>query len=166
MEYIIFRVLRLIEREIDMYQKLYQNLIEQNNKIVNDDVLESFSNILEQKEMLNLITRIEDDIKDEIYELADILDIKSEEPNITLIVNVLQHKYPKLCHYFNDLSNKINDIFTKIEEINYKNIQLLQQYGSLWKDIFPRLNTYNSVKEYEVDHSESDVSINELELKD
>ena len=146
MEYIIFRLLRLIGREIEMYEDLYSCLSTQHDKILRGDVLDLLENITDQDDMLNVISDIERDIKEEIFELSNLLKIKTDEPNINDIVEALSNKYPKICGFFIDRSIKIDDLLAKIGQTNSQNLSLLKNSDTIWKDIMPLLNAW---KEFE-----------------
>lgn len=137
MEFLIFRMLRLIDREINMYENLFRCLSKQHNNILEGKVLDLMLDMTEQNEIMSTISNIEKDIKEDTVELCSALNIYTKEPNITIIVDVLQDKYPKFCDHFIKRGKKLDILLTKVEELNFGNITLLKNYKTIWKEIIP-----------------------------
>ena len=146
MEYVIFRLLRLMGREIEMYENLYNCLSSQHDKILCGEVLDLLSNISDQDEILTTITDVERDIKEELCELNLLLHIDSPKPTITDVVKILDKKYPKICGYFIGMSKRIDDLVVKIEDTNSQNLSLLKNADTLWKDVMPLLNAWKEIE--------------------
>lgn len=137
MEFLIFRMLRLIDREIEMYENLYTCLNKQHANILEGKVLDLMVDMIEQNEIMTIISDIEKDIKDDTVDLCSILKIFSKELNITVVVDALQDKYPKFCNLFQKKGNKLNELLISVEKLNSENISLLRNYKTIWKDIIP-----------------------------
>lgn len=167
MEYLIFRILRLIDREIEMYDKLNVCLTKQHDNIVNGNIMDLIMDMIEQREIGSIISDIENDIKEEIIELAHILNVYSENPNITVIVEALKNKYPKFCGFFKTRSKKLNIILSKVNQINAENILLLKNYKTVWKDIIPLYSTWKEIEpllEYETENENVEEPVYESKL--
>jgi len=145
MEYVIFRLLRLMNREIEMYENLYTCISNQHDNIIKGEVLDLLGNINEQDTTLDKISDIERDIKEELDELNHLLKIDCDKPTISLIIKSLDSTYPKICGYFVGMSKRIDDLLSKIDQTNSQNLSLLKNADHLWKDIIPILTTWKDV---------------------
>jgi hypothetical protein len=158
MEYIIFRMLRLIDREIDMYEQLFSCMVKQHDNIINGKVLDLLVDMLEQKEILMITSNIETDIKEEITDLARHLKLRTKCLNITIVVETLKPKYPKLCQLFEIRGRKLESAINKVDKINTQNISMLQNYKTIWQDILP---LYNAWQEFDTEGELEPEAINE-----
>ncbi|MBD3290118.1 hypothetical protein GF337_15025, partial [candidate division KSB1 bacterium] len=94
MEYVLFRILRLIDKEIKLYEDLYNCLIQQNIALKNVNINNLLTDHIEQKAAVLEITQIETDVRKEIVEMSNLLKLNTKQPNITMIVEKLKNKYP------------------------------------------------------------------------
>lgn len=148
MEYVLFRILRLIEREVSLYEKLLNCIIHQNSNLKNGKMIDLLVDRIEQKAAVLEISDIERDVKEEINELSDLLEIKTDEPNITVIVDNLQHKYPKFCGKFSSMSNQINELLTNIDLANTENMELLKLRVDICCDVIPMIDTWEDFEAF------------------
>ncbi len=148
MEYVLFRILRLIEREIKLYEELLNCIIHQNSNLKNGKMIDLLVDRIEQKAAVLEITDIERDVKEEISELSNLLEIKTLEPNITVIVENLQLKYPKLCGKFSTMSKQINDLLINIDLANTENQELLKIREDICCDVIPMIDAWEDFEAF------------------
>lgn len=142
MEYVLFRILRLIEREIKLYEDLLNCILHQNENLKNGKMIDLLVDRIEQKAAILELTDIERDVKEEINDLSNLLKIETHEPNITVIVNNLQHEYPRLCSKFSTMSSQINELLTNIDLANTENIKLLKLREDICCDVIPMIDAW------------------------
>jgi hypothetical protein len=147
MEFLLFRMLRLIDREINQYETLYNCLKKQHDNILEGKVIDLMVDMIEQNEIMSTISDIESDVKEDTVDLCGQLQIFSKEPNITMVVEALQERYPKICEFFRSRGNKLEGMLTKVEEINTENIALLQNYKNIWCDVAPLYAAWSGLDE-------------------
>ncbi|MBN2013464.1 hypothetical protein JW960_29305 [candidate division KSB1 bacterium] len=167
MEFLLFRMLRLIDREINLYEKLYNCLQKQHDNIVEGNVLDLMVDMIEQNEIMSAISDIECDLKEDTVDLCGQLQIFSKEPNITMVVEALQDRYPRICEFFRSRGNKLDGMLTKVEDINTENIALLQNYRSVWQNVVPLYAAWADIDEYlnpESEKEQVDESVYEISL--
>ena len=167
MEFLLFRMLRLIDREIQLYENLHTCLSRQSDNILEGNVMDLMVDMIEQNEIMSTISDIESDVKEDTVELCSQLKIFSKEPNITIVVEALQDKYPKICEFFRARGKKLEGMLTKVEDVNTGNIAMLQNYKNLWRDMLPIYAAWTDLDERMSPHPESenvDESVYEISL--
>lgn len=142
MEYVLFRILRLIDKEIKLYEDLYNCLIQQNIALKNVNINNLLTDHIEQKAAVLEITQIETDVRKEIVEMSNLLKLNTKQPNITMIVEKLKNKYPKLCGKFTEMSNQVNDLLTQIDLAKKENEEFLRQNEDLCCDVLPIIDAW------------------------
>lgn len=142
MEYIVFRILRLMDREISIYQKLYSCADTQNKLILDDDIVDLMVVMVKQKELIDQVSAIENEISDEVNELGAMLNTSdSGQSDFSLfdIFSLLQPKHKKLTEMMREKCNILNILIDRINFINSQNIEHLQACKKssgkeAWKD--------------------------------
>jgi len=130
MEYLVFRILRLMDREISVYQKLFSCADTQNKLILDDDLVDLMVIMVKQKELIDQVTLIENEISEEMNELGRTLsDSSSTQTNFAMsdIFGLLQKKHTKLTELLKDKCNILNLLIDRINFLNSQNIEYLQQ---------------------------------------
>jgi len=129
MEYIVFRILRLMDREIAIYQKLYSCANTQNRLILDDDIVDLMVVMVKQKELIEQVTAIENEISDEVNELGLLLkNSVTQQKNFSLndIFGVLQQRRQKLTEMLKEKSKILNILIDRINFLNSQNIEHLR----------------------------------------
>ncbi len=143
MEYIVFRILRLMDREISVYQKLYSCADTQNKLILDDDIVDLMVIMVKQKELIDEVSAIENEISEEVNELG--LSLYGEETNhrnfsLYDILNSLKPRHKKLNELMKEKCKILNILIDRINFLNTQNIEHLQNSKNnsgrdIWKEI-------------------------------
>jgi hypothetical protein len=132
-----------MDREISVYQKLFSCADTQNKLILDDDLVDLMVIMVKQKELINQVTLIENEITEEVNELGRTLsDSGSAQTSFAMsdIFGLLQKKHSKLTELLRDKCNILNLLIDRINFINSHNIEYLQQcqntsHSDSWKGL-------------------------------
>ena len=155
MEFLLFRMLRLIDREIQLYENLYQCLSRQHDNILEGKILDLMVDMFEQNETITMIADVEADIKEDTVELCSQMQIFSKQPNLTVVVEALKDRYPKMCDFFRARGKKLEKCLTKVEGLNTENIVLLQNYKNVWQNVIPLYTAWNEFDDFVAEQQEN-----------
>lgn len=143
MEYIVFRILRLMDREISVYQKLYSCADTQNKLILDDDIVDLMVIMVKQKELIDEVSAIENEISEEVNELGlSLCEEETNQRNFSLyeILNSLKPRHKKLSELMKEKCKILNILIDRINFLNTQNIEHLQNSKNnsgrdIWKEI-------------------------------
>ncbi|MFZ5519412.1 MAG: hypothetical protein ACOY90_22455 [Candidatus Zhuqueibacterota bacterium] len=167
MEYIVFRTMRMIEREISLYRDLYACLCNQQQLIIRRDILDLLMVMVEQKELTSEIRLVENDIMEELKEMAIFLAIDlpaNKELSINEVVTSLQENYKELAEMIKTRCWVLTILVKKANAQNEQNMDALRDCLALWKndpsilDFWQEIgdaNAYERVDELLAFHSSS-----------
>ena len=135
MEYIVFRTLRMIEREIALYRDLYACVCNQQKLIMQSDMMDLLVVMVEQKELTSEITLVENEIMEELKDLAVLLGMdlpKNKELTINNVVNSLQECYGEFAEMIKTRCWVLTILLKKTKVQNDENMDSLRNCLELW----------------------------------
>jgi len=154
MEYIVFRTIRMIEREVSLYRDLYACLCHQQQLILRRDILDLLIVMVKQKELTSEIRLVENDILVELKEMAIFLAIDipvDKELSINEVVTALQENYQELAEMIKTRCWVLTILLKKATEQNEQNMDALRGCLALWKNAPTVLDFWEEVNEAHAD---------------
>lgn len=167
MEYLVFRTLRMIEREISLYKDLYACMCNQQKVIMQSDILDLLVGMVEQKELTAEITMVENEIMDELKELAVLLgmDIPAgTELTINEVVNSLQENYTELAEMIKTRCWILAILVKKTGGLLTENMDSFRNCLEVWRSHPPVFELWNEVDGY-YDGNEDFIEVNQSFFK-
>lgn len=136
MEYIVFRTLRMIEREISLYRDLYACMCNQQKMILQGDILDLLVAMVEQKELTSEIRMVEYDVMEELADLAVLFGMElpeNKELRIRDVVHSLEEYYGELAEMIKTRCWVLTILLKKTKAQLDENLDSLRNCLELWR---------------------------------